>query len=381
MNKVKELLEAAMGNEGVMVNCLEVNMYSSEIPQGNETKRNLLINLALTALDECQTCGGNGIVPRKYQSCGCIICTCENEEQCQGCGAKTCGYHSRNAQFPLEKDPCPDCGYKRVNLSGTGKYALVDEEDFERVNQYKWRIDEKGRACRNAWVDGKQQNIKMHRFIMNTPKNMLTDHIDYNLLNNRKSNLRICTAAQSSAHRRAIPNTSSKYKGVSWCAEREKWEAHIKQSYKGKWLGRYDTEIEAAKAYDHTAKKLFGEYAELNFPNDCQPKPERGEFVVKLRKMRLCFTNNVGEKPYYRCEDEKMNIYVADDQLFCTIHSADFQGDYDEEIAIAFCEIGEVLQKAADRIEQLTKQVEELPKPEQPAEGEWDEDEEFVKGE
>ncbi len=94
---------------------------------------------------------------------------------------------------------------------------------------------------------------------------------------------------------------------------------------------------------------------------DCQPKPAEGEwdeqpsgeFVVKLRKMRLCFTNNVGEKPYYRCEDEKMNIYVADDQLFCTIHSADFQGDYDEEIAIAFCEIGEVLQKAAARIKEF----------------------------
>ena len=84
-----------------------------------------------------------------------------------------------------------------------------------------------------------------------------------------------------------------------------------------------------------------------------KPKEDVAEFVAKMRGMRLCFTNNVGEKPYYRCEDEGMNIYVADDQLFCTIYSADFQGGYDEEIAIAFCEIGEVLRKAADYIESM----------------------------
>ncbi len=87
---------------------------------------------------------------------------------------------------------------------------------------------------------------------------------------------------------------------------------------------------------------------------DC-PTKDVAEFVAKMRKMRLCFTNNVGEKPYYRCEDEEMKVFVADDQLFCTIYPADFQGEYDEEVAIAFCEIGEVLNRAADIIESQQK--------------------------
>lgn len=84
-----------------------------------------------------------------------------------------------------------------------------------------------------------------------------------------------------------------------------------------------------------------------------QSCPECGDFVKELRRVRLLFTNGVGEKPYYRCEEEEIRVFVADDQLFCTVYSPDFQGEYDEETAKAFCEIGEILEKAADSIEQL----------------------------
>lgn len=96
-------------------------------------------------------------------------------------------------------------------------------------------------------------------------------------------------------------------------------------------------------------------------PCSCQAKPS-GEFVKELRRVRLLFTNGVGEKPYYRCEDEEIRVFVADDQLFCTVYSPDFQGEYDEETAKAFCEIGEILAKAANEIEQLQSRISELEK-------------------
>lgn len=91
---------------------------------------------------------------------------------------------------------------------------------------------------------------------------------------------------------------------------------------------------------------------------DCppkEPKPAAGELVAELRRLRLLFTNNVGEKPYYRCEDKRMNVYVADDQMFCTIYSPDFQGEYDEEIPKAICDLGKTLEAATNHISQLEK--------------------------
>jgi len=107
--------------------------------------------------------------------------------------------------------------------------------------------------------------------------------------------------------------------------------------------------------YDDTGKVEFCEIC-----GEAKPQDDAAEFVKKLRKVRLLFTNNVGEKPYYRCEDERMNVYVADDQLFCTIYMPDYYGEYDEEIPMALCELGETLVDAADLIERLKAENEEL---------------------
>lgn len=105
----------------------------------------------------------------------------------------------------------------------------------------------------------------MHREIMNAPKGMVVDHIDGNGLNNRKSNLRICTQAQNNLNSRPKRNCSSRYKGVSFYKRDKIWQVQIFHNSRTIFLGRFDDEIEAALAYDRKAAELFGEFAYLNF--------------------------------------------------------------------------------------------------------------------
>ncbi|NIO86130.1 MAG: hypothetical protein GTN53_36705 [Candidatus Aminicenantes bacterium] len=99
---------------------------------------------------------------------------------------------------------------------------------------------------------------------MNAPKGVLVDHIDRNGLYNRKRNLRQCSRRQNSYNRRGNSRGSSQYKGVFWHKVGRKWEARI--TYKGNtnYLGLYENERDAARAYDEKAKELYGEYAYLN---------------------------------------------------------------------------------------------------------------------
>lgn len=156
---------------------------------------------------------------------------------------------------------------KRIKLT-RGKFALVDDVDFDYLNQWKWFCEASHHAARDQHIgmDGKKEikkRIKMHRLIMNPPANMEVDHIDGNCLNNQRNNLRVVTHAQNQKNlKRPITNTSG-YKGVSWSKARQKWIAAI---YHGKMynLGGYDTKEEAARKYNEVAIERFGEFARLN---------------------------------------------------------------------------------------------------------------------
>ena len=91
------------------------------------------------------------------------------------------------------------------------------------------------------------------------------DHINHDRQDNRICNLREATPSENGRNRRSRPNSSSQYLGVCFDAARNKWKAEITAMYKSKFLGRFDCEIEAAKAYDQAAKKIHGEFAFLNF--------------------------------------------------------------------------------------------------------------------
>jgi hypothetical protein len=153
-----------------------------------------------------------------------------------------------------------------------GKYvALIDDEDFELVSQYKWRAYRGGDPGKNGtvyaiahepMVNGKDRgSVIMHRLIMKAPKGLKIDHWDGEGLNNQKYNLRLATNQQN-AHNRKL---GGKFKGVSLDKRHGTWKAYIVFDRKNIWLGQHKTEESAARAYDMAARRLFGEFAKCNF--------------------------------------------------------------------------------------------------------------------
>lgn len=118
----------------------------------------------------------------------------------------------------------------------------------------------------SANIKGSIIHFSVANFLLNTPKGKIGDHIDCDPLNNRRNNLRIATNGENS---RNVPKTSAKrssiYKGVCWHKRKNKWIAMCAINSRNKFLGYFDDEIEAAKAYDLSAKELHGEFAKTNF--------------------------------------------------------------------------------------------------------------------
>lgn len=147
-----------------------------------------------------------------------------------------------------------------------GKVALVDDEDFEWLNQWKWCAVKSKRSfyvIRTSYKPRKH-TIRMHRLIMNAPNGAIIDHKDNNGLNCQKSNLRICTNQQNCCGKRLRLGYSSVFKGVYWCKRAEKWISRIGVNYKKKEVGLFNSEVEAAVAYNQAALKYHGEFARLN---------------------------------------------------------------------------------------------------------------------
>jgi hypothetical protein len=112
--------------------------------------------------------------------------------------------------------------------------------------------------------------MSMHKLIMSTPPGCEVDHINHDGLDNRKANLRFVTRKQNAANARKHRDATSKYRGISLYRERQKWLSEIRVDNKLIFLGIFFDELEAAKTYDIAARKYFGEYAFLNFPDEAQ---------------------------------------------------------------------------------------------------------------
>jgi len=149
------------------------------------------------------------------------------------------------------------------------KVAIVDDADFEFLNQFKWQYHLPGYAWRTDYSGGKKKTVPMHRLIINTPKGMETDHINGNGLDNRRNNLRFATKQENQMNQRVQKrNKSSKYKGVNWHKVTQKWQVRIHKNKVVLHIGCFDSEKEAALAYNLKAQELFGEFARLNIINN-----------------------------------------------------------------------------------------------------------------
>jgi hypothetical protein len=152
---------------------------------------------------------------------------------------------------------------KLLKLSNCDKYTIVDEEDYKELSKNKWRLG------KNGYVSTGHQNQKgffyIHRWLLNiVDRKIQVDHINYDTLDNRRNNLIICTNQQNTFHTRKRKNCSSKYKGVYYDKERNKWGVQIRFNNKVFCIGRFIDEKEAAGEYNKKAIELFGEFAYLN---------------------------------------------------------------------------------------------------------------------
>jgi hypothetical protein len=106
----------------------------------------------------------------------------------------------------------------------------------------------------------KYETLWMHLFIMPHPEGMETDHINMNRLDNRRSNLRVCTPAQNHYNKKAQSNSKSGIRGVSWSSRLSKWVVHICKQRQVVYLGIFTDIGEAIDVYDKKAMELYGEF-------------------------------------------------------------------------------------------------------------------------
>lgn len=146
-----------------------------------------------------------------------------------------------------------------------GKFAIVDDEDFDWLMQCKWTYDAKGYAYRKV----KKVTLFMHRAILNASGPVIVDHINGNGLDNRRCNLRIVTVAQNVYNQRPqTKNKTSQFKGVVFSKRLQRWQAYIKKGSERRYLGTFDDELDAARAYNAAARHFFGPNAYVNEVND-----------------------------------------------------------------------------------------------------------------
>lgn len=152
-----------------------------------------------------------------------------------------------------------------------GKFALISEEDFDLVHPYRWHVIQGQRKSGTPYKtyaarkhEGKTRY--MHHEILPKQRGRKVDHINGDTLDNRRENLRYVTSRQSCMNTfKTCNKKTSRYKGVHWSKAWGRWRAQIMFEGRTKMLGGFESEQQAAKAYDLEASKLFGVFAKLNF--------------------------------------------------------------------------------------------------------------------
>src|SRR5262245_58262854 len=144
-----------------------------------------------------------------------------------------------------------------------GGFTIVDADQFEELNRHRWRKDKNGYAVRHLRRGGRRARLVtvwMHRLICNTPEGFGTDHKNLCPWDNTARNLRVATDRQNLLNQRkhGLGLRTSRFKGVTRKGPR--WTAFAN----GRHLGHFNTEVDAAIAYNQEARKVYGEFARLN---------------------------------------------------------------------------------------------------------------------
>lgn len=168
--------------------------------------------------------------------------------------------------------------------------ALVDDGDFEWLNQWRWYVSGGRTPYVTRMVD--RRWIFMHRLITAAPVGLFVDHANRDTFDNQRANLRLCSASQNMANRRIW---GAGYRGV--CQARRRWKAEIRAGRVRLRLGSFPTPEDAARAYDLAAVRAFGEFAVLNFPTLPEAREARVAQIEALAAERRSFGGEVAWNP------------------------------------------------------------------------------------
>ena len=145
-----------------------------------------------------------------------------------------------------------------------GKFAEVDDEDFDYLNQWKWYATNR----KTTWYAARKPKDRvfyMHREVLSlSDSKKQVDHVDSNGLNNQKINLRGCNQTQNNGNNRKRSDNKSGFKGVHHHSVYNSWIAQIRFLGKKTHIGSFQNKKEAVLAYNERAKEIFGEFARIN---------------------------------------------------------------------------------------------------------------------
>lgn len=201
-------------------------------------------------------------------------CSCGNKKIVSGRslnrkqgGSKSCGCATKEAISEANKK------YNTYNLSGEygigytskGEEFYFDLDDYDKIKDYCWNKNEKGYIICNQYnaSNKKQIKVRMHRIIVDCPDDLEVDHINHNVIDNRKNNLRICNHNKNSMNRNMRSDNTSGITGVRWSDRYNKWEASI--GFKGKRLVKRFVQLtDAINQRKKWEEELFGNYSYNN---------------------------------------------------------------------------------------------------------------------
>jgi hypothetical protein len=155
-----------------------------------------------------------------------------------------------------------------LEIAVGNQFALIDDADMSIVAPIKWRTQicrYKDREWTYAVSKVGKKLLYMHRLILNAQKEEVVDHINHDTLDNRRSNIRICTQRQNMQNSVRPSNNTSGFKGVFF-DKKYGWRVQIRVDGRKKEIGHFQTAELAAQAYDEAARKYHGEFARLNIP-------------------------------------------------------------------------------------------------------------------
>lgn len=208
-------------------------------------------------------------------------CECGNEIVVLGSAltrverpTKSCGCLQKDISSEIIKNQYDDSNdeYTIGYTGNTNKQFVFDKEDYDKVCKYHWYEE-----CDGYIRASNKDRIHLARLIMNAPKDMYVDHINHNLKDNRKSNLRIVTASQNAMNSIVRSNNTSGATGVIWVKNDKKWKAEIRVDGEVHYLGAFEKFKDAEKRRKQAEEELFGEYS---YDNSMKIGEYNGKIII-----------------------------------------------------------------------------------------------------